>query len=112
MSLSEVAANARASATLALNAKAKALAREGADIVNFTIGEPDFDTPDNIKQAAHRAIQGGFTKYQPAAGAPELRQAIADKLAADNGLDYGPDEVLVSNGAKQVLYMLMLCLVS
>ncbi|KPK64917.1 MAG: aspartate aminotransferase [Planctomycetes bacterium SM23_32] len=110
MSLSELAATARASATMALNARAKALVAEGVDVVNFTIGEPDFDTPDNIKQAAHLAIQSGFTKYQPAAGLPELRRAVARKLAADNGLDYSPDEVLISNGAKQALYMTMLVL--
>jgi aspartate aminotransferase len=96
---------------MALNAKAKELARQGVDIVNFTIGEPDFDTPDNVKQAAHRAIQSGFTKYQPAAGVAELRGAIAEKLASDNGLDYRPEQVLISNGAKQVLFTLMLCLV-
>jgi aspartate aminotransferase len=96
---------------MALNTKAKELVRQGEDVVNFTIGEPDFDTPDNIKQAAHRALQSGFTKYSPSAGVPELRQAIADKLRADNGLDYAPSEVFVSNGAKQALYMTMLCLV-
>ncbi len=96
---------------MALNTKAKQLASQGEDVVNFTIGEPDFDTPDNIKQAAHRAIESGFTKYTPAAGAAELRQAIAHKLQADNGLDYAPEEVLASNGSKQALYMIMLCLV-
>ncbi|MCK4373744.1 MAG: aminotransferase class I/II-fold pyridoxal phosphate-dependent enzyme, partial [Candidatus Brocadiae bacterium] len=103
MSLSEVATNAKASATIALNSKAKALAREGVDVVSFTVGEPDFDTPDNVKQAAHRAIQSGYTKYTPAAGAPELRAAIADKLRRDNGLNYEADQIIVSNGAKQVL---------
>jgi len=111
VSLSDIAAGAKASATMALNARAKNLSLQGKDVVNFTIGEPDFDTPDNVKQAAHRAIQAGFTKYQPAAGMPELREAIARKLQADNGLDYEPGEVLVSNGAKQALYMIMLCLV-
>jgi aspartate aminotransferase len=110
LSLSRVAAGVRPSATLALNAKAKELARQGEDVVNFTVGEPDFDTPDNIKQAAHRALQSGLTKYAPAAGMPELREAIAAKLKAENGLDYSPAEVLVSNGAKQALYMIMLCL--
>ncbi len=110
MQLSRIAANASASATMALNARAAELARQGRDVVNFTIGEPDFDTPDNIKQAAHRAIEAGFTKYQPAAGVPALRAAIARKLQADNGLDCAPEQVLVSNGAKQTLFVLMLCL--
>ncbi len=111
MSLSKVATNAKASATIALNSKAKALAREGVDVVSFTVGEPDFDTPENIKQAAHRAIQSGFTKYQPAAGMPQLRAALAQKLRTQNGVDYAPEEVFVSNGSKQALYVLMLCLV-
>lgn len=111
MPLSRIAASAKASATMALNARAKALARQGVDVVNFTVGEPDFDTPENVKQAAHRAIQSGFTKYTPAAGIPELRAAIARKLKEENGLEYSPDQVLVANGAKQALYVLMLCLV-
>jgi len=109
--LSKVAANAAPSATLALDARAKQLLRQGVDVVNFTVGEPDFDTPDNIKQAAHRAIQSGFTKYTHAAGMAELRHAIAAKLKAENGLDYSADEVLVANGAKQAIFMTMLCLV-
>ncbi len=111
MELSQVAQNATPSATLSINSRAKELEAQGEDVVKFTVGEPDFDTPENIKQAAHRAIQAGFTKYTPAAGMPELRRAIADKLHQDNGLDYEPDQVLVSNGGKQTLYMLMLSLV-
>jgi len=103
MELSKVAQNAKPSATLSLDATAKRLVREGQDVVMFTVGEPDFDTPDNIRQAAIRAIMAGFTKYTPAAGIPELREAIARKLKADNGLDYKPDQILVSNGAKQSL---------
>jgi len=109
---SPAAKGIKPSATLALNARARELAARGGDVINFTIGEPDFDTPDNIKQAAHLAIQAGYTKYQAAAGMPELRNAIAEKLRRDNGLDYSPEEVLVSNGAKQVLYMVLLCLVN
>jgi len=111
VSLSKIAAGATPSATLTLDAKAKQLVRQGAPVVLFTVGEPDFDTPDNIKQAAHRAIQGGFTKYTAAGGMPELRRAIAEKLKEDNGLDYAADEVLVSNGGKQAIFMIMLCLV-
>jgi len=111
MKLSRIAAAAEPSATLSLNARAKELAREGLDVVMFTVGEPDFDTPDNIKQAAHRAIQSGYTKYTPAPGIPELRAAVADKLRRDNGLDYGADQIIISNGAKQALYLIMLCLI-
>jgi len=111
MELSQVAQNATPSATLSINSRAKELEAQGEDVVKFTVGEPDFDTPENIKQAAHRAIQAGFTKYTPAAGMPELRQAIAEKLGEENGLDYEPGQVLVSNGGKQTLYMLMLSLV-
>jgi len=81
------------------------------DVVAFTVGEPDFDTPENIKQAAHRAIQSGFTKYTAAAGMPELRAAIARKFKDENGLDYAPEQVMSSNGGKQALYMMMLALV-
>jgi len=111
MKLSEIAAAAQPSATLSIASKAKKLARDGVDVVMFTVGEPDFDTPDTIKQAAHLAIQAGYTKYTPAAGMPELRRAIADKLHRDNGLEYEPEQVIVSNGGKQALYIIMLCLV-
>jgi len=92
------------SPTLALNAKAKALLAQGVDVVSFAAGEPDFDTPDFIKQAAIDALGQGFTKYTPTAGIPELREAICAKLARDNHLTYAPDQVLVSVGAKHSLY--------
>ncbi len=110
MRLSRRAEGTRPSATLSLDAIAKAMLARGEDVVMFTVGEPDFDTPDNIKQAAVRAIQAGYTKYTPAAGSLELRRAIAAKLKNDNGLTYEPDQILVSNGAKQALYIIMLCL--
>ena len=111
MTLSRAAQGVKPSATMSLNSRAKALARRGVDVVSFTVGEPDFDTPENVKQAAHRAIQSGFTKYTAAAGMPELREAVARKFQADNGLDYAPEQVLVSNGGKQTLYMILLALV-
>ncbi|WNG17978.1 pyridoxal phosphate-dependent aminotransferase [Cystobacter fuscus] len=92
------------SPTLALNAKAKALAAQGVDVVSFAAGEPDFDTPDFIKQAAIDALNKGFTKYTPTAGIPELREAICAKLERDNHLTYAPEQVLVSVGAKHSLY--------
>jgi aspartate aminotransferase len=110
MNLSKLAADAQPSATLSLNSKAKELAANGQDVAKFTVGEPDFDTPDNIKQAAIRAIQSGFTRYTPAAGTKELREAITGKFERDNGLKYEADQILVSNGAKHALYMIMMCL--
>ena len=110
MSLSRLALHAKPSATLSINAKAKELVAQGEDVVRLTVGEPDFDTPDSIKQAAIRAIQGGFTKYTAAEGMPGLRKAVAEKLQRDNGLQYDPSQVIVSNGAKQALYITMLCL--
>ena len=92
------------SPTLALTARAKALAAAGEDVVGFAAGEPDFDTPEHIKAAAVKALDEGFTKYTATAGTPELRAAICEKLKADNGLSYAPEQVMVSNGAKQCLY--------
>jgi aspartate aminotransferase len=89
------------SLTLAIDSKAKALKAEGVDVCGFGAGEPDMDTPEHIKAAAIEALQNGFTKYTPSSGLPELRQAISEKLKADNNLDYKPSQVIVSNGAKQ-----------
>ncbi len=87
-----------------MNAKAKALKAAGEDITNFGVGEPDFDTPDNIKEAAIKAIKDGFTKYTPVGGIDELKSAIIEKFKKDNSLDYEKDEILVSCGAKHSLY--------
>ena len=92
------------SPTLALNARAKALVTQGVDVAGFVAGEPDFDTPQFIKQAAIDCLNAGFTKYTPTAGIPELREAICVKLQRDNQLTYTPDQVLVSVGAKHSLY--------
>ncbi len=89
------------SLTLAIDSKAKALKAEGVDVCGFGAGEPDMDTPEHIKAAAIEAIQSGFTKYTPSSGMPELRQAISEKFLADNGLEYKPSQIIVSNGAKQ-----------
>jgi aspartate aminotransferase len=94
------------SATLALNAKANQLKAQGVDIVNFGVGEPDFDTPENIREAAIRAIHEGFTRYTPVGGTPELKAAIINKFRADYGLSYQPGEIVVSCGAKHGLYNL------
>lgn len=92
------------SQTLAMDARAKAMAAAGRDVVGFGAGEPDFDTPQNVKDAACRAIAEGRTKYTPVAGTLALREAIARKLKADNGLSYAPDRIVVSCGAKHALY--------
>src|ERR1051325_686475 len=84
------------SLTLAIDAKDKKLKAEGLDVVGFGAGEPDFDTPQHIKDAATKALAQGFTKYTPAAGIPELRQAIADKHKRENGLSYKPSQIIVS----------------
>jgi len=88
------------SPTLSLSARAKEMKDAGIDVINFGVGEPDFNTPDYIKSAAHKAIDGNFTRYTANAGIIELRQAICEKLKRDNGLDYGPKDILVSPGAK------------
>lgn len=101
MELSEKIASIAASPTLAIDAKFKEMKTEGIDVVGFGAGEPDFDTPVHIKEAAIKAINDGFTKYTPAAGTIQLRKAIADKLKNDNGISYEPTDIVVSNGAKQ-----------
>ena len=88
------------SLTLGIDSKAKAMKAEGLDVCSFAAGEPDFDTPDHIKQACIAAINAGMTKYTPSAGIPELRQAISAKFKADNGIDYSANQIIVSNGAK------------
>jgi aspartate aminotransferase len=92
------------SLTLAIDSKAKAMKAEGIDVCGFGAGEPDFDTPEHIKAAAQAALETGFTKYTPSSGTPELREAIAEKFATDNGLEYKPSQIIVSNGAKQSCY--------
>ncbi len=104
MDLSSHAIQLSPSLTLAIDSKAKAMRAEGLDVCGFGAGEPDFDTPEHIKEAAIKALQEGFTKYTPSAGLPELRTAISEKFSADNGLDYKPGQVVVSNGAKQSCY--------
>ncbi len=102
--LSRRVTHLKPSPTLATDAKAKAMKAQGIDILNFSIGEPDFDTPDHVKEAAARAIRDGFTKYTAVGGILELRQAIADKLSADYGIGLRPEEIMVSTGGKQALY--------
>ena len=92
------------SATLSIDARAKALKAKGVDVVGFGVGEPDFDTPEYIRDAAKRALDEGRTRYTPAAGTLSLRKKIAEKFQKDNGLVYTPDEIIVSSGAKQSIF--------
>jgi aspartate aminotransferase len=94
------------SPTLAIDAKAKSLKEQGLDIINFGVGEPDFDTPQSIKNAAINAINSGFTKYCPVPGTLEVKNAIIEKLKKDNSLVYNPEQIIVSSGAKHSLYNL------
>ena len=98
------------SPTLKITAKAKTMKAEGIDVVDLSVGEPDFPTPENIREAAKRAIDAGYTKYTANEGLPELKAAIIQKLREDNGLEYGPDEIIVSSGAKNCLYNLSVAL--
>jgi len=99
------------SPTLAINAKAAALAAEGKNVIRLAVGEPDFFTPRNVKDAAIAAIEGNKTTYTPAAGINELKEAVCRKFAEDNGLSYSPKEVMVSVGAKQAIYNAIVALV-
>lgn len=101
--VSRLASSIAPSSTLAITAKANAMKAEGIDVIGFGAGEPDFDTPDYIKEAAIKAIQEGFTKYTPATGILSLRKAIANKLQKENGVTYTPEQIVVNNGAKHSL---------
>ncbi|MGE5751704.1 MAG: pyridoxal phosphate-dependent aminotransferase [Nitrospirota bacterium] len=104
MGIAKRASAVKPSPTLATAAKAKAMKAQGIDVVDFGVGEPDFDTPENVKEAAKRAIQAGFTKYTPASGTDELKEAVVEKFKRDNGLSYERSQILISCGAKHSLY--------
>jgi aspartate aminotransferase len=110
MSISKKISQISPSPTLGITAKAKKMQAEGINVIGFGAGEPDFDTPLNIKEAAKRAIDKGFTKYTPTAGIKELKEAILAKLKTDNKLEYTPDEVIVSCGAKHSIFNAILTL--
>jgi aspartate aminotransferase len=100
------------SATLAMSQKSAELKAQGIDIINMSVGEPDFNTPDAIKQAAHQAIDDNYSRYSPVPGYPVLRQAIVDKLKRENGLEYSVNQILCSNGAKQSVCNTIMALVN
>ena len=106
--LSDALSRIKPSATIVLTQKARDLKATGVDVISLSVGEPDFDTPDNIKQAAIAAIQRGETKYTPVAGIPQLREAIARKFKRENGLDYKPSQTIVGTGGKQVIFNALL----
>ena len=104
MKLAERIGQIKPSLTLAVDTKAKAMKKAGLDMVSFGVGEPDFDTPEHIKEAAIQAIRDGFTKYTPVSGIDELKEAVCFRFKEDLGLDYRPDEIMISCGGKHVLY--------
>src|SRR6476619_3475095 len=106
--ISARAASLAPSLTLAIDSKAKQMKADGQDVVGFGAGEPDFDTPQHIKDAAAKALAAGFTKYTPSSVIPELREAIAAKFKKDNGLSYKPSQIIVSNGGKHSCYNVIL----
>ena len=104
MNLAERIGQIKPSLTLAVDAKAKAMKKSGLDIVSFGVGEPDFDTPEHIKEAAIQALREGFTKYTPVSGIDELKEAVVFRFKEDLGLDYKANEVVVTCGGKHALY--------
>ena len=102
--LADVLSRVKPSATMAMTQKARDLKAKGSEVISLSVGEPDFDTPDNIKQAAIEAIKRGETKYPPVLGIPPLREAIAAKFRRENGLDYKASDTIVATGGKQILY--------
>ncbi|MBI2546668.1 pyridoxal phosphate-dependent aminotransferase [Candidatus Woesearchaeota archaeon] len=108
--VSRLAASIAPSETFAIDQKAKQLAAQGRSIINFSIGEPDFQTPERVKEATITAVKGNRTKYAPVAGIQELKQAVCDKLVQENKLEYQPENIVVSNGAKQSLYNALLAI--
>jgi aspartate aminotransferase len=111
MQLSSFAKILKPSETLAVSTKAKTLRAQGRDVIDFGLGEPDFNTPENVIRAAEHAMAEGYTKYTPPVGLPELRRVIAEKLKRENQLDFTPEQIVVSCGAKHVLYNLAMLLV-
>ena len=106
--ISNRAASLSPSLTLAIDSKAKQMKAAGEDVVGFGAGEPDFDTPQHIKDACAKALSEGFTKYTPSSGIPELRQAVADKFKRENGLNYKPSQIIISCGGKHSCYNVIL----
>lgn len=112
INLSQRAEILKPSATLSLNKKAKEMKAKGFDVINLTVGEPDFDTPEEIKEFAIKAMKDGYTKYTEEKGMKNLREIICEKLEKDNGLKYDPEEIVISNGAKHSLFNIFLSILN
>ncbi|HEX3027830.1 MAG TPA: aminotransferase class I/II-fold pyridoxal phosphate-dependent enzyme, partial [Clostridia bacterium] len=110
MEFSRKGKNISESITLAITAKAKKMKSEGIDVVSFGAGEPDFDTPEYIQEAAIEAIKKGLTRYTPASGIQELKECICKKFKNDNGLDYKTSQIIISNGAKHSIHNALLAI--
>lgn len=110
--LSERVNNMAESATLKMTQKSRELKAQGIDIISLSIGEPDFNTPESVKQAGIKAIENNDTHYPPVPGVPALRKAIAEKLRRDNGLDYKDTDIIISNGAKQAITNVFLAIIN
>ena len=110
--ISKIAEEVQASTTLMVDALYKQMLADGKDVVGFGAGEPDFDTPDKIKSAANKAIREGNTKYTPSSGVPALKKAVADRLMADCGINYTPDQIVVASGAKHNIYITLQTLIN
>ena len=104
--------NMAESETLAMTAKARELKAQGKDVISLSIGEPDFNTPEVVKEAAKKAIDDNFTHYPPVPGYADLREAVCEKFRRDNGLEFKPEQIVVSTGAKQSIYQLVQCLIN
>ena len=109
--LAQIASAVRVSSTMAMDALAKQMKADGVDVIGFGAGEPDFNTPDHIKAAAERAIAGNMTRYTPASGTPDLKEAVCLRMREDCGLDYQPSQVVVTSGAKHCVYIALRTLV-
>ena len=105
-------ANLNESATIKMAQMTRELKSQGRDIVDLSLGEPDFETPVHIREAAKKAIDDGFTHYTPVAGYLDVRQAISDKFLRENNLKYAPDQIVISTGAKQSIINAVLCLIN
>jgi aspartate aminotransferase len=112
LNLSEKGLKISSSVTLEITAKAKAMKSKGIDVVSFGAGEPDFNTPENIREEGIRAIEEGLTRYTPASGVIELKKAICNKFKNDNGLDYSSNNIIISNGAKHSIYNALMAIIN
>ena len=110
--LSQIASAVQISSTMAIDALAKQMRADGVDVIGFGAGEPDFNTPDHIKEAADRAIAGNLTRYTPASGTLQLKEAVCRRMREDCGLEYRPSQVVVSTGAKHCVYLALRALVN